>query len=169
MTNLWSIRQRHSHIELIRQTDYRLHRMVNIYGCYFRSLLGIAESWAGKRLTPDQINELYEMGIEGSNALMTERCSMGHGAGGETCDMTFKMLDRPELRAWQMGSRIKGEKAVFFDKKKHPIHRTILWGNSTQAGWRHYRLGDEHGREIFDPDPTTEIEEEVTELLYMIY
>ena len=165
-----NIPRRSSQLNLMRQTHYMLRKEINIYGCFFRSLAAIAESWLGERLNAWEINELYEQATKDcEDPMMSTNCTVHPpGAGNGIPLLAFKMLGDPEYWVRQIGSREKGKKPKFWAKGK--VHRTILWGVTKEEPqeWRHYRLGDEKGREIFDPDPTAVVIREVTQLLYEV-
>ena len=152
-------------MNLVRQTDFRLPPMVNHYGCYFRSLQGIAEFEVDRRLRAQEIARQYKVGR--AQGYMTEDCVMKRGgAGGGTTNEAFRALGEAHKRCYQVGSiDATTGRVSWWGPKEHTY--TILLGR-TKRGNRHYRLGDSLGNLIFDPDITAEIGSEICQLLYLV-
>jgi hypothetical protein len=153
----------------MRQTHYKLYEQINIWGCYFRSLVAIAESWTGKRLGWRQINILYETARV---TMMNDYCSCNSkGAGGGITNLAFQAIGENRT-ARQIGSRTRETGVIYFGYTEPPenppeIHYSILWGQVSEKS-DHYRLGDENGRLLFDPDPFAIVAKEITQLLYEV-
>jgi len=129
----------------IKQNDPQLHPKIRAYGCFFRSLAGIAETHLQKYLTVNQINYLYDECSQ-NPSIMNENCWMGENSA--------KVI---EYAAQELGHSIiairRGiyEKNVFtfWDSEFENYTDTVI-KYKTKSG-SHFCQADKQMREIFDP------------------
>ena len=154
-------------IDLVLQTDPRLNVMINSYGCFYRSVLGIAETHLQTGLNAGEIESIYQMAVEMGADFMLPDCTLKrYAAGGALAVVGFRYMRHHEFDCRQVGSiSADSFKVSWWGPRKY--NYTVLLGR-TVNGNRHYRLGDSSGTLIFDPNPRATIHHEVLELLYLV-
>ena len=154
----------------VRQTDYRLPIEVNKWGCFFRSLLAIAEVYIGRRLRVQEIAQAYREAVAEGMDYMTPDCvCKSESAGGGIINQGIALLGGPG-RGFQLGSI---NPAIGKMQWWGPKGWDKDWGwqillGKTEYGNSHYRLADREGILIFDPDPTAKVKVESLQLLYVV-
>ena len=149
----------------IRQTDFRLNTMINEYGCYAVSNLGMVQTHTGVLLSIDQILDIYKTALKEN--MMTEDCILNSlGAGGGVANLGLRSLGYLNLNCSQVGTyTYKTNKTYFWGGKEY--NHTVLLG-ATYNDNKHYREGNKEAEEIFDPRPTVKIKEEIMIIYYLI-
>jgi len=153
-------------IDLILQTDRRFNHSIQRYGCFFRSLLAIAETHLKKALSAKDILHIYEMAVAMGPDFMLADCTCKRlGAGGGLVIMGLRLLGSHDFDCRQVGSiDAQTEEISWWGTKCY--NYTILLGRT--ANDKHYRLGDSSGTLLFDPNPKAKIRREIQELLYLV-
>lgn len=138
-------------LKLYYQTDYRLDRRMNKYGCAIRSLIAYPELRYGYRFEPDEIMEIVGESLESGHI----KPSYDFINPGGVVEIAAEHLG---VNAWcyDIGSR-KGSGSTYWQhvKKsgnfKHDF--TLLkWATDGPEGM-HFTLGDYNGAEVYDPYP----------------
>jgi len=152
---------------MIYQTDKRLNSQIQSWGCYFRSLQGIAEFVSKKTLTAIQINGLYFRGWQEEEkqwngemqAPMESNCYVNYPHKIISQAFTELGLD---FQCTQIGANKKnrGKSPTFWDS----VVSSLDFSYDYQIQWykeglsfSHAVLADRHGRVIFNPDPMLEL------------
>lgn len=117
---------------MILQTDSRLIKPINKYGCYFFSILFLGNKYTGYQLDTKLINSFYDY------------CVKAHWLN-EEC-----FVESPEAIFDKMGLPV-----IYHDKHEEPW---ILCKDDEieilryEFGtWKHFVAGDGHGHVAFDP------------------
>jgi hypothetical protein len=129
----------------IKQNDPRLLPKIRVYGCFFRSLAGIAETHLQKYLTANQINYLYAECSQ-NPSIMNENCFMGVNSA-KVIESAARELGHT-LDAYRRGLF---EKDVFtFWKPGYESYTDTAIQYKTKSG-AHFCQGDKSMHEIWNP------------------
>ena len=129
----------------LKQNNNLLNPNIRATGCYFRSLIGIAETKFQRYLTSKQINELYDFCIQNPEIMLPN------------CYMNEKLTKVVELAALKFSHSIKcyqlgiyqGNEFIFWNNYNKNYTDTIIqW--KTEMG-THFTQADKNMNEIFDP------------------
>jgi hypothetical protein len=129
----------------IKQNDPGLHPLIRAYGCYFRSLIGIAETTFQKLMTVNQINSLYKNCLQ-YPLIMNKNCYMGDDLA-RVVEYAARDLGH-EIKCYQRGLLKSGTFIFWNDKYKSYTDTVIQWKTTDGA---HYTQADIKMNEIFDP------------------
>lgn len=152
----------------ILQSDGRMPWVIQRYGCNFRSLLGICESYCRKLLTPEQILRVYIEAIHkrfNKTQGMLKDCTVQ--VPQIILTLGFEELLRPDLIAYDIGSDGIEGKSFWPWVQDKTISATIL-KHKTVNGNEHFQEGDADGELVFDPDPTVELDYPLAVIYYQI-
>jgi len=129
----------------IKQNDPRLLPKIRVYGCFFRSLAGIAETHLQKYLTANQINYIYA------------ECSQNPSIMNENCFMGVNSASVIKYASQELGHNLDAfrrgifEKNVFtFWETGHENYTDTIIKYKTKSG-AHFCQADKSMREIWDP------------------
>jgi len=128
----------------IKQNDPRLDYHIRMWGCFFRSLCGIAETYLEKLLTVNQINYLYAE-CKGNSAIMNDNCFMG-----------VQQTAVVEYASRELGHEIRCDKRGYFVNGQYQFVDDLHVFTDCVLNWKtksgaHFTQGDGKLREIFDP------------------
>lgn len=119
----------------IRQNDPRLKDPAAKSACFYRSLQSIAESYAGKNLTSEQINEATESLIESGNIESNYYVN----------DAKAVIIDSLKRLGINTDKLFIDYKRDIKELPKEGVTATILYGS------RHFQHGDSKGNLVWDP------------------
>lgn len=133
------------------QTDTNLDPMIQRWGCYFMSMIRMAEIISGRTATADEINRTYK--TQQAALKMTPKCYL---ADPERVANFF-------LRAWgvkphivQIGVRLPDSPAQFWgwaEKAGRTDWQFTARKVRTSLGF-HFQLASTDGTLLYDPDPS---------------
>lgn len=152
----------------ILQSDERMPWVIKRYGCNFRSLLGICESYCKKLLTAEQILRIYIEAIHkkfNQTQVMLKDCTVQIPQGILT--LGFEELFEPNLIGYDIGSDGIEGKSFWPWVKDKTVMATVL-KHKTLHGNEHFQEGDADGDLVFDPDPTVELDYPLAVIYYQI-
>jgi hypothetical protein len=149
-----------------KQTDYDMYE-IQRYGCYFCSLLEMAERTAQKRLTDEQVYNLYQIYV--LEGFMSRKCYIYKP--DEILQTALSALSH-RRRIFQIG--MAAAPLYFADywrwvktklqKPSFHIYKTL-----TANGNNHFILADDSMRLIYNPDPTIKLLKTEAIVHYRIY
>lgn len=148
----------------VYQTHKDLGKMINRFGCYYRSLLAIAEEEVGKLLSVDNIWVGYRVLSSGS---MDNECYVQKPRN--IVEYGFQVLGGDEYRCYQTGLRDLRSGTLSYWGTHGPEHvqYTILQGHTGRH--THFRLGDRDGKLLWDPYPGAKIQREERVIFYRVF
>jgi len=162
----------------ILQTNKKLDPQVQAWGCYFRSLQGIAEDSLGFHLSPKEINSLYEKGQRDADTWagfvkpMKANCWVSYPDA--IVKQAFELMGTTHS-AVQIGANKgggPGSPMTFwdwvYDTGNFSYHYQVRWYQIAGKNWRHAILCDETGRTLFNPDPSLPLVGEPTIELWRV-
>lgn len=133
----------------IYQTSKKLLRAINKEGCYFRTMLSIAERFTDKLLTADEILEIYYDLID--KGFMKQNCYLENPE--KAANAAFKVLKQDNLRCIQIGKKIEGKDPVYWGWVKDKTVSAIALNGITAKGNGHWVEADWSGHELWNPYP----------------
>lgn len=126
----------------IKQNDSLLNPNIRATGCYFRSLIGIAETLYQRYMTAKQINELYTRCVPN---IMLANCYVNDPA--EIIKMAAIELGY-SCKCFQRGL-YQGNEFIFWNNIYRNYTDTIIqWKTSIGS---HFTQADENMNEVYDP------------------
>lgn len=156
----------------IKQTDFRLEKDIQVYGCCFRSTLRIIEQKTLELLTWQQINEIYTKGLE--KMVLGKNCSVLSYRG---LLQAAQEVTKLKVRGFDIGTydaKRKSynyyewvKKANFIKDENYPFQYRLR-EVTTQLGNRHWVLTDKNGELLFDPYPTPTEKDHLKDVLIRI-
>ena len=135
----------------VMQDDPELPEEVQSWGCYYLSMLGIAENELGIKLTAQQIKDISEIVIDAG--YMREDCTLIKPFQITNTVLTMYGIEK---KIYDVGSKIPGEEAVYWGwvesspEYKVSDYQVEHWEMSTGA--EHYIL-KKNGTVIKDSAP----------------
>ncbi len=155
--------------KLLKQTDKKLKRKINQFGCYFMSMLAIAQIEEEKVFSAEEINQLYDEAVEKN--YMTAKCYVRKP--DEIAQLAFKKFGNNK-RTYQVG-RIdaEGEKRFWGWVENNPKYKEykyliIRWEMDNDDYPEHFTLGLINEGEIYDPYPDLNKISKMNEVLYTL-
>ena len=152
---------------LIHQTDKRLPRVFNLYGCNFRSLQAGVELYTGKVLDIEDILYAYVEALTREPPAMDKELTIRWP--DPILNLTLALLGEPQYRGYQVGKQENGVATWWgWGKIEERIDFSVKKGY-TVLGHDHFRLGDSKGALLWDPHgDKPEINKELMTIYYQI-
>ncbi len=139
---------------LLKQTDKNLLPVIQKVGCFFRSAEAIAEIAMNKNLRAVQINEHWltekEKGFIDANNCML--------ASAPIANRVLKILGNTKDKFFEVGI-FKNGKTTFYESIPKEMQRADFLIQKIKTKYSigtHFRVVDNAGQVIFDPDPSVE-------------
>jgi hypothetical protein len=126
---------------MIYQTDPRLTRELNLWGCRVMALLAIPQFVVGRPLSVSQILSIVHQGRQMDGVIVNDKMRAG-GQEHELIRLGFAALG-VNRTGRQVGWKESMRELVDWD---YMIYR---W--TTKQGGQHFTVADRDGREIYDP------------------
>ncbi len=143
-------------IDILKQTDPRLNRLINEYGCIFMDCLAMAQLSEGKAFTADQINALWKkstdkrwLTLTGGYYMVTSPCDVIEQAFFELGKVVISAntkVETPGIPPWVNKWVNVPEGAKLWNMKR----------NHSKSGF-HYRLFHGEGGLAYDSYPGLEL------------
>ncbi len=129
----------------LKQTNPGLQPLIQRYGCYYMSLLGIAQTHAGELLSVTDINRLYNH-ISNMSGVMNRNCWMG-ARSEAVVDIAMSVFGLvSETKKLYVVTNINDISSIPGDMNINSTVICEMTPNDT-----HFSEGDAKGNEIYDP------------------